>query len=57
MMKVRMYPLIGSLFLPYPLPNHSIYGYNLSLQRAWNTFGADTSDANAEEIVAAKHPA
>lgn len=56
-MNVKIYPLMGSLFCPYPLPNHSIFGYNLSLQSAWNILGAETNDANAEDRVAAKHPA
>lgn len=48
---------MGSLLGPKPLPNHSIWGYSLSLQSAWNTFGADTSDAKADDSVAAKQPA
>lgn len=56
-MNVKTYPLMGSLFFPKPLANHSIFGYNLSLQSAWNTFGADTNDAKADDRVAAKHPA
>lgn len=54
---VNIYPLIGSLFFPNPFANHSIFGYSLSLQRAWNTLGADTKDANADDKVAAKQPA
>lgn len=57
MKNVKMYPRTGSLFFPYPLANHSNLGYNLSLQRAWNTLGADTKLANADDSVAAKHPA
>lgn len=57
MKKQSTYPRTGSLFLPYPLPNHDMYGYSWSLQRAWNTLGADTKLASAEESVAAKQPA
>lgn len=54
---VSMYPRTGSLLWPYPFANHTIPGYNLSLQSAWKTFGADTKEAKAEDNVAAKHPA
>lgn len=57
MIKVKMYPRTGSLFLPKPFPNQPIFGYSLSLHSAWNTFGADTKLARADERVAAKHPA
>ena len=57
MKNVKMYPRTGSLFLPYPRANHLILGYSSSLHRAWKTFGADTKLANAEDKVAAKHPA
>lgn len=56
-MNVKTYPRTGSLFWPYPRPNHSMYGYNLSLHKAWNTFGADTNEARADDKVAAKQPA
>jgi hypothetical protein len=50
--KVRMYPLTGSWLFPKPFPKNSRYGKILSLQRAWNTFGALTKLAKALDKVA-----
>lgn len=53
---VRRYPLRGSPFLPNSFPKISMYGNILSLHTAWNTFGALTNDARADDSVAAKIP-
>lgn len=55
MTNVRQYPRTGS-FPFFPL-NQAIPGYKLSKHKAWNTFGADTNEARALDIVAAKQPA
>lgn len=34
-MNVKTYPRTGSLLGPYPLANHSIFGYSLSLHKAF----------------------
>ena len=57
MRKTRTYPLKGSLFAPCPFAKNDIPGYKLSLANACKTRGAPTSDAIAEDNVAAKQPA
>ena len=57
MRKTRTYPRNGSLFAPCPLAKNAIPGYKLSLANACRTRGAPTSEAIAEDNVAAKQPA
>ena len=57
MRKTRTYPRNGSLFAPCPLAKNAIPGYKLSLANACSTRGAPTSEAIAEDKVAAKQPA
>lgn len=55
--KATMYAKNGSLFFLNPFPKMAIPGYSLSTHNAWKILGADTRHANADDKVAAKHPA